>query len=276
MPELPEVETIKNELINAKLVGKKIKNVDVFNFSTIAKYDPVKFINKLEGCSILSINRKGKFIHFELNEEHLFIHLRMTGKFLISSKAINPGKHERVRITFEDGTRLCYHDTRKFGRWYLVKEENMITSSIGIEPLSSEFTLFYFKQLLKGKKTRLKPFLLDQKKIAGLGNIYVDEALWEAKLHPETTINHLTLKQITALHQAIIKVLQKGIEHRGTSLGTGKTNYYDTSGERGGNQYHLNVFRRQGKDCSVCGNKIERIVVAQRGTHICSHCQKKY
>lgn len=273
MPELPEVETIKNELIHAGFIGKKIQKVDVYNPSTIFKIDPLVFEKNLKNCVVLSIKRKGKFIYLELNEGHLFIHLRMTGKFLIAAKDKNPGKYERLRLTFEDGTLLCFEDTRKFGRWYLVNDEAEITSKIGVEPLSDAFSLSYFKQLVKGKKTRLKPFLLDQTKVAGLGNIYVDEALWEAQLHPEMTIDKLTSKQISELHHAVIKVLQKGIEHRGTSLGAGKTNYYSTSGESGGNQYYLNVFRRHGKECLRCGTKIQRIVVAQRGTHFCPECQ---
>jgi formamidopyrimidine-DNA glycosylase len=199
----------------------------------------------------------------------------MTGKFLFTNKNDDSfHSHERIRLHLSDGRILRYEDQRKFGKWTLATDPEEILGNIGIEPLSPEFTLKTFQDIIKSHKRRAKAFLLDQRYIAGLGNIYVDEALWDAKIHPLRDVSTLSNSEVKALYEAIPKVLQRGVDNIGTSLGAQRANYFSLSGKRGGNQYQLKVFRRDGELCSRCHTKIVRIVVAQRGTHICPHCQQ--
>jgi formamidopyrimidine-DNA glycosylase len=275
VPELPEVETIVRELREAGLPGVKIKRAVVLWERTIAEPSPSTFSQHIANQSILEISRRGKFIVFSLTDYSLLVHLRMTGKFLISFEDTLPTSHERVRLYLSDGRILRYEDQRKFGKWHLTNEPQNILNQIGLEPLSTSFTLDAFKNLLQGKKRQIKPFLLDQKFVAGIGNIYVDEALWLAKIHPLRTLESLKANEVQALHKAIITVLNKGIDNVGTSLGATRANYYSVSGRRGNNQETLKVFRCDGLPCPRCNKTIEKIIVGQRGTHFCPSCQIK-
>jgi formamidopyrimidine-DNA glycosylase len=169
---------------------------------------------------------------------------------------------------------LRFHDPRKFGRLHLVKDPERILDRLGAEPLASEFTAKSLAERLMPRKRLLKPLLLDQAFIAGIGNIYVDEALWEAKLHPRRIAASLSMPEIKALHRAIPKVLKRGLKNLGTSLGSGETNFYSVARHRGRNKEQLKVFRRTGLSCPRCRTPIERIIVGQRSTHICAKCQK--
>lgn len=273
MPELPEVETIARGLRNANLIGLGIDKAHVFWDRSIAHPGREQFVNAISGQRILDIDRRGKHLIFRLSRDTLLVHLRMTGKFLISTDALETDSHERVRLVLSDGRILRYEDQRKFGKWILTNRPETFLDKIGIEPLSSEFTLAAFQACLKGKNRQIKPFLLDQTVIAGLGNIYVDEALWAAKVHPERSASTLSAKEMRELHSAIIDVLEKGLQNAGTSLGLGRSNYMTASGSRGSNQQALQVFRREGLPCHRCHTPIEKMVVAQRGTHYCPHCQ---
>lgn len=274
MPELPEVETIVRELKALSLVGKQIKEAQVFWERIVEAPQAKKFVQLLQNQIIDHIERRGKYLVFTLSDYTLLVHLRMTGKFEFISKNAPINKHEHVRLIFTDDSTLRYEDPRKFGRWSLIKDVKEKMSTLGLEPLSSDFTLEAFGGLLKNHSSKIKPFLLNQKYIAGLGNIYVDEALWEAKIHPQRLTNSLTLFETKQLHKAIIKVLTIAIKNLGTSLGTGKGNYLNVSGQSGGHQYHLNVFRQNGKACPRCKSRISRTIVAQRGTHFCPECQR--
>lgn len=276
MPELPEVETIVRELQGSKLKGVRISDVSIFWERSIQKDSPEAFHQKVVGKKIEDIMRSGKHIVFHLDQGVLYLHLRMTGKLIFISPDESPSKHERVRLLFSDGRCLRYEDQRKFGKWRYLESADVgeKEAAIGLEPLSEKFTLVAFKHLLEHHKQKLKPFLLNQRYIAGLGNIYVDEALWVSCLHPEKLTNTLTNKEMQALHKAIIAVLEKGIKNQGTTLGNLNSNYFSVSGRRGGNQYQLNVFRQEGLTCSRCGSTIVKMTVAQRGTHICPSCQK--
>lgn len=269
MPELPEVETIVLELKQSKLVGKKILQGEVFWNRTITTPLVDQFLHTIKNQTILNIHRQGKYIIFHLSAAYLLVHLRMTGKFLFTL----PTHHERIRLYLDDGRILHYADQRKFGRFYLVETLDQI-KHIGIDPLSNLFTFNALKSFLSAHARQIKPFLLDQKYVSGLGNIYVDEALWEAKIHPQKLSNTLSDTEMHALYAAIPNVLEKGIQNLGTSLGVHQANYFSVSGKRGGNQYKLNVFRRDGKPCPRCGHTIIKLRVAQRGTHICSTCQR--
>jgi len=273
MPELPEVETIVREMHESQLRGLKIQKVIIFWNRTLANQSPEAFAKQIKNQTIEDIKRRGKFIVFTLTQSTLIVHLRMTGKFFIDSKETPPHPHERVRLYLNDGRFLRYEDQRKFGKWYLLESEALL-EKIGIEPLSPEFTLDAFKDLLKGQKRRIKPFLLDQHYVAGVGNIYADEALWAAKIHPARTVDGLKENEIKALYKAIISVLQAGVENTGTSLGAARANYYSVSGRRGNNQDKLKVFRRDGLPCPRCHTAIQKITLAQRGTHFCPNCQK--
>jgi len=274
MPELPEVETIVRELCESDLIGKKICEVKVFWPRTIAIPNMADFCSQLVNQVIAKISRRGKFIVFTLSKDTLLIHLRMTGKLFFFNKEKKPSAHERLRIRLDDDRYLCYEDQRKFGKWYLLSNPETKLSELGIEPLSKVFTLKALQQLIRKSSQQIKSFLLNQHHIAGLGNIYVDEALWEAKIHPARKTNSLSHTEIVALHRAIPNVLKQGIAHMGTSLGSKLANYFSVSGRRGGNQTQLKVFRREGLPCSRCHNQMIKISLAQRGTHLCPNCQK--
>lgn len=274
MPELPEVETIVREMREAGLEGIEIKKALVLWPRSISTLNSELFCQQIAHQTIKSINRRGKFLVFSLSEDTLLVHLRMTGKFLIEThKEPEFHPHERVRLYLSDGWLLRYIDQRKFGKWYLVTNPEEHLSKLGLEPLSDEFTLNAFQELIKTHKAPIKPFLLNQKYIVGLGNIYVDEALWLAKVHPLRQLSILNKKEIVALHASIIQVLKTGVENAGTSLGAKRANYFSVSGRRGNNQTKLNVFRRDGEPCPRCQTTLIKIVVAQRGTHLCSSCQ---
>ena len=276
LPELPEVQTIVDSLITAGIEGRRIQLARVYWPRTIATSKPKSFCQRLKNKRIRSILRRGKFILLHLSDGlHLIIHLRMTGRFdLGPSKLQQQEPHVQVVLVLDDDRHLMFHDTRKFGRFYLTTDPDTILGDLGPEPLSSGFTAKTFIKLLRNRKRQLKPLLLDQRFLAGLGNIYVDEALWASSIHPLRSAHSLNEKEAKSLHRAIRSVLRQAIANSGTSLGQGLGNYAWLNQQRGRNSDALSVFRRTGQDCMRCGNPIERIVVAQRGTHICTTCQK--
>ena len=274
MPELPEVHTILEELRDAVLIGQSIEDVIISWPRTIDKMDAVDFRNILLHKQIIDLKRRGKFILIMLSDGWcLCIHLRMTGKLLLLPHLSPATSHVRLQLQLSDQRQLHFHDTRKFGRWYLVRDCNEVVGQLGPEPLGEDFSLTRFCEQLKARKTALKPLLLDQHFLAGLGNIYVDEALFEAGLHPLQRAFTLKSDQVQRLHKSIISVLKQGVSYRGTSLGKGKANYYRPDGSSGIHQNILKVFRRTGQSCPNCGQTIQRIVVAQRSTHFCPKCQ---
>lgn len=197
----------------------------------------------------------------------------MSGRLHLVAAEQKRQKHEHVLLNLAGGQQLRFHDTRKFGRLYLIADTDPILGRLGPEPLLKGFTCQQLAQRLKARKRLLKPLLLDQTFIAGLGNIYVDEALWESKIHPCRPAASLSETEIRALHRAIRRVLKRGLRNLGTSLGTGKTNFYSVAKHQGRNRDQLKVFRRTGQPCPRCGKAVERIIVSQRSTHICPMCQ---
>jgi formamidopyrimidine-DNA glycosylase len=275
MPELPEVQTVTDELIGAGLVGRTVVGVTVYWARSIAAPRADVFAERLKGERFERISRRGKFIVCELlSGASLLIHLRMTGRFHLVEATTAVDVHDRIVVRLDDGRELRYHDTRKFGRWYYVADSQAILGQLGLEPLDPTFTVSALARVLVSRKRLLKPLLLDQTLIAGLGNIYVDEALWEARLHPCRHASELTREEITRLHHAIRSVLRRGIRNMGTTLGTGEANFYSVSRRSGRNRDRLRVFRRTGQPCQRCGTPIERTVVGQRSTHLCPRCQK--
>ena len=278
MPELPEVETIVRDLNTQKLACTGILRSHVFWNRSIALPKHTRFCDEIRGAQILRFHRHGKLIAADLTGgKTLFIHLRMTGKILIRKEA-SALPHERVRLDLSDGRFLSFLDTRKFGRWYLTPQPGSILNRLGPEPFGTIFTPAWLEKQLQKHRRRLKPLLLDQSFVAGLGNIYADEALWESRLHPARMSHSLRPDETRDLHTAIRKVLRRGIRNLGTSLGSNATHYYSVGGRRGRNQDALNIFRKTGLPCPRCKKTIQRLVIAQRSTHICPACQplKKY
>jgi len=274
MPELPEVQTVVDDLKAAGFEGAVVTRADIFWPKTICGLSAAAFQRKIKGLTIDAIRRRGKFIVFDFYDDgHLLIHLRMSGRLLIKTTGLPRLKHEHVVLNFKD-RQLRFHDTRKFGRFYLVRDANQILGRLGPEPLDSSFRAAGFATMLKNRGCMMKPLLLDQSFIAGLGNIYVDEALWDARIHPQKMAAELDALETKSLYHAIRKVLRRGLKNMGTTLGSGQTNFFSIAGHTGRNREQLKVFRRNGLACPRCRMVIKRIVVGQRSTHVCEGCQK--
>jgi formamidopyrimidine-DNA glycosylase len=274
MPELPEVETIRRTLQNL-VVGKTIDNVQVHWPKIVKKPVEVEqFKDALIGETITDINRRGKFLIINLNTYALVSHLRMEGKYGLFNSDEPYDKHTHVIFHFTDGTELRYRDVRKFGTMHLFLkgEENndLPLSQLGPEPFSSSFTNQYLQGKLKKTERKIKPVLLDQTIVTGLGNIYVDEALFRAKIHPERKANTLNSDELINLHQEIIATLSEAVEKGGSTI----RSYVNSQGEIGMFQLQLLAYGRKGEECKRCGTPIEKIVTAGRGTHFCPNCQK--
>jgi len=274
MPELPEVETIARDLKSAGIVGKTISCAHVYWTRTIAEPSVPVFCRLIEKKRVAAVGRRGKYLVMDLaGGWHLLMHLRMSGRLHWVFSEAERLHHEHVVLAFEDGSELRFHDTRKFGRMYLTNDAERIFGRLGPEPLDPGFTPRALFEGLRARRRLIKPLLLDQRFIAGLGNIYTDEALWEARIHPRRLSDSLSPQESKALHTAIRKVLRRGLKNLGTSLGTGKANFYSVGRRRGRNRDELNVFRRTGEPCPRCETPIQRIIVGQRSTHICPKCQ---
>ena len=269
MPELPEVESVVSSLKAASLIGKTLSSVQI-----ICPKIPSELSQLIEH-RIEGIERRGKYIHFRFSSGiHLIIHLRMTGQFLLKAKKASAAKHERVIFNFKEGIALAFHDTRRFATFDLTRDPDAIFSKLGPEPLDPAFSAEQFFSSISQKSKAIKASLLDQGIIAGVGNIYADEALWDAKIHPERPSSDLSKKESEQLLKSIQKVLRNGIQNGGTSLGSGSPNFHHLNGQSGNNQNTLNVYGKEGESCARCGRSIEKIAVKQRGTHFCPICQK--
>lgn len=275
MPELPEVQTIVDDLNALDLFHLPITATRIFWPRVLAVPSPQAFQRQMKGKTIARVWRRGKYIVFDISEGgSLLIHLRMSGRLHWVLSGTERSRHEQVILHFKNGWELRFYDPRKFGRCYWVEDSNCILGSLGPEPLEPQFTLKVFKERLNARRRRLKPLLLDQSIIAGLGNIYVDEALWESRIHPNRMPASLLLPEMRALHRSIPKVLKRGLKNFGTTLGNGKANFYSISKGEGRNRSRLKVFRRTGFPCPRCQTVIERLIVSQRSTHICPQCQR--
>jgi formamidopyrimidine-DNA glycosylase len=272
MPELPEIETLRRDLISLGLPGRRITDVRIFWERSIQSPSPGDFSSLIRGRRVSGIRRRGKYLALDLEGNmSLLIHFRMTGGLIFTDKETDPDPHDRVIFGLDEGS-LVFHDTRKFGRMVLTDEPETILHSLGPEPFDSSLTPELFFSRLTSRKRVLKALLLDQGFIAGLGNIYADESLFAAGLHPLTPSNVLDRSESEKLLRCIREVLDRGIRNRGTSLGDGESNF-SSSGRYGRNADSLQVFRRAGKPCPRCAAPVERIIVAQRSTHFCPVCQ---
>ncbi|MFM1654242.1 DNA-formamidopyrimidine glycosylase [Brevibacillus sp. B_LB10_24] len=274
MPELPEVETVVRTL--RKLVQEKvIASVSVTLPRIVRRPDDVEaFKAQLSGQMIRQIDRRAKFIKFVLDRDVLISHLRMEGRYGLYQADDPVEKHTHVIFHFTDGTELRYRDVRQFGTMDLIplgmELEMEPLAKLGPEPLDEQFTLPVFHTMLKGRTTKIKPLLLNQEFLVGLGNIYVDEALFRAGIHPERPAGKLTRGQVAKLYDSIIATLGEAIEQGGSSI----KSYVNGQGEMGMFQQSLNVYGRADEPCNVCSTPIVRMVVGGRGTHICPKCQK--
>jgi formamidopyrimidine-DNA glycosylase len=274
MPELPEVQTVVSGL-NDILKGKTIKNTIIYDNTVVGYPDNDDFIQLSEGKKIKSLDRRGKYIiiNFVDSQYRLIIHLRMSGKLLYKERNENREKHTHVVFEFEDNTDLRFNNVRKFGRMYIVNNDSLNEAgnliNLGIEPLSNEFTIELFKKMLKNHKAMIKPLLMNQEFIAGIGNIYADEALFLSGIRPDRKSNELTDKEIRDLHKQIIKILKKGIKMGGTSI----SDYVNALGKTGDFQHELNVYNNEGKECVKCGEKIQKEKFSGRSARFCPNCQ---
>ena len=265
MPELPEVETIARAL-KPELVDKTIISADLRWARTLATPSPHQFKKLIAGQKIVDVSRRAKYLILHLETFSLLVHLRMSGDLVIRAGKIKPEKHDRLLLHLSDQNYLAFNDTRKFGRVWLTDMPQKILGKLGPEPLEKNFTSHWLFQHLHARKRYLKPLLLDQTFIAGLGNIYTDECLHLAQLNPQAASNNITQKQAEALRKAIRSILREGIRRNGASI--------DWVYRGGDYQNHFRVYGREGSPCPVCGAAIKKITVGQRGTHFCPDCQR--
>jgi formamidopyrimidine-DNA glycosylase len=271
MPELPEVETIARLLRQGgaesqSLLGKRIIKVCLLWERTLATPTPAEFDARLTGQVFQDISRRGKYLIFHLSEgDKLVFHLRMSGDMLLQPDDGPPAPHDRLVLSLHDAQRLAFNDARKFGRVWLVADLQTITQNLGPEPLEPGFNPEVLYERLQSHRRQIKPLLLDQSFLAGLGNIYADEALHMAGIHPLRLSNNLDYSEAERLWRSIRQVLQEGIRLSGASI--------DWVYRGGQFQNQFRVYQRAGEACPVCHTPICRIVVGQRGTHYCPVCQ---
>jgi len=272
MPELPEVETLAREL-RGVLVGRSVVGVEVRWPRTVAAPDPETFARRLVGRRIWEIRRRGKWLLLGLDEgDWLLVHLRMSGRLAVERADAPEDAHTRVVFHLDDGRRLRFSDPRKFGRMALTACPEEWLGDLGPEPLDPDLTPERLAGMLRGRRVRLKPLLADQRFLAGLGNIYADEVLWRAGLHPLRCAHTLTPGEVTRLHGAMREVLEEAIARRGTTLPDQR--YVLPDGRPGEFAAHLAVYGREGQPCPRCGAPIARARVGGRSAHFCPQCQR--
>jgi formamidopyrimidine-DNA glycosylase len=300
MPELPEVETLVRRL-REPVIGRTIEAVTIYWKRTVARPAPKETARLLRGYTVQAIDRRAKYLVFTLathpltarrahastsrrsahalsDAEHrgragrhasppifLLIHLKMSGKLSVVSSSAPLEKHDRVVFHLDNGQQLRFNDVRKFGKIWVVIDPEEVTGSIGPEPLAADFNLPKFRTLVQSRSGVIKPLLLNQTFLAGVGNIYADESLWLAKIHPLRRADSLSDAEIAALYRSIRKVLRRAIEDQGTDAGDGVIE----------GDYHPRVYGREGQPCYRCHQPLHKIVVGQRGTHFCPQCQSR-
>jgi formamidopyrimidine-DNA glycosylase len=273
MPELPEVETVRRTLLHL-VKGKMIERIDVHWPKIIKEPDDVEiFKMMLVGETIEDVRRRGKFLLIDLTHYTLVSHLRMEGKYKVADIEEPSDKHTHVFFTFTDGTQLRYRDVRKFGTMHVYKkgteEEHNPLKLLGPEPFDESFTPDYLREKLQRTNRKIKVALLDQHIVVGLGNIYVDEVLYRARIHPERAASSLTEEEVTRVWEQTVETLQESVDRGGSTIRT----YINSQGKIGTFQESLLVYGRKGKSCPECGVPIEKTVLGGRGTHYCPNCQ---
>lgn len=270
MPELPEVETIAAALRqgskdNPSLIGRQVIGALVLWEKTVSGMPPQEFTNRIQGQRIQDIGRRGKYLLFHITNDVLLIHLRMSGDLLVEPDSNPVAQHYRLVIRLDRGLRLAFNDPRKFGRVWLTHTPDLVLGLLGPEPLDERLSGQDFYRRLHACRRQLKPLLLDQSFLAGLGNIYTDEALHLSKIHPLVRADALTPAQADTLLTSIRQVLQEGIRRQGASI--------DWVYRGGDFQNYFRVYQRTGLPCPECGNPIQKMIIGQRSTHYCPVCQ---
>jgi formamidopyrimidine-DNA glycosylase len=273
VPELPEVETIRRQLA-PHLEGRTLQRVEILDPRWTRPVAPAEVAGQLQGHRVDHVGRSGKYLVWELEDEtFLLAHLRMTGAFLFDPE-VEP-THTRVRIELDGGHRLIYVDPRRFGTGEVVHGEHerdaFLRARLGVEPMTPAFTADYLRAATRGRTAPIKSFILDQRRISGVGNIYADEALWRAKIHPLRPAGSLRGRQFEALRAGIEDALQAGIESKGATI----DDFRHLDGAYGSFQDRFLVHLREGQPCVRCGTTIRKLVVGGRGTYVCEHCQPR-
>ncbi len=269
MPELPEVETVKNEL-TPHIVGHRISGLTLFWEGIVRQPSVEEFRSRLIGQEIAGVARRGKYLILSLNgSEVLIIHLKMSGSLLLKPASAEADKYVRAVFFLDGETALHFRDPRKFGIMWLVEDRQEVVGKLGPEPLEAGFTPQLLAKLLAKRTAPIKALLCDQSVIAGIGNMYADEALFAAKIHPLRSGGSLSRDEVARLHRAIKQVLRAAISHKGASI----MNYYRPDGTLGTAHFEFKVAHRRGENCPVCGAPLKRITVRNRGTYFCPKCQ---
>ena len=275
MPELPEVETVRRSLAPV-LEGHRFEEVRIADPRLTRPLDPDEVARELDGETVALVDRRGKYliVRFESGRA-LLIHLRMTGSLLHAPSGELPDDpYRRAVITLDNGSDVAYRDVRRFGTWLLLEPEEVesyVDTRVGREPLAEGYKAKHLAEKLVNRKAPVKAAILDQRTVAGVGNIYADEALWRARVHPLTPAHELDVDSVKALHRAIRKSLELGIARQGSTL----RDYRTPDGESGGMQHEFKVYGRGGEPCERCGTPIDKIRVAGRGTWYCPSCQRR-
>jgi formamidopyrimidine-DNA glycosylase len=268
LPELPEVETIKSEL-SPHVIGRRFTDVTVCDAKLVRQPSVEEFRRKLIGKKINNLERRGKYLIFHLSSGGvLIIHLKMSGALLLNLEQTD--RHARVIFNLDNSSQLIFTDRRRLGALWLVENERAIIGKLGPEPLTPEFTAELLAKRSQKHKAPIKAVLLDQSFIAGIGNMYADEALFAARIHPLRKANSLSPKEIRNLHKAIVDVLRSAIDSKGASIDT----YKRPDGQLGTAHSNFSVAHRGGKPCPICGTPIQRLAIRNRGSYFCPNCQK--
>jgi formamidopyrimidine-DNA glycosylase len=277
MPELPEVETIRRQLAPA-VEGRVLERMEVLDARWCDPAPPDEVADAVRGRRVERLSRRGKYLIWELEDEvYVAMHLRMTGNLLVvpAGEDTQDRPHLRVRLVLDDGKRVLFVDVRRFGTGIaLLGEaalEEYFSSRLGVEPLSPEFTADALRALARGRKAPVKAFLLSQERVAGVGNIYADEALFRAKIHPLRPVGTLRRAQIVALRDPVVESLEAGIDAKGASI----DDFRHTDGAQGSFQDRFLIHLREGEPCVRCGNTVKKMRAAGRGTYVCEHCQPR-
>ena len=275
MPELPEVETVRRQLEPA-LVGRRFERVEIDDSRLVRPFEPVAVAAELEGERVSALDRRGKYLIFRFESGRvLLVHLRMTGSFKHRRNGLlADDPHRRAVVRLDDGSDVAYRDVRRFGTWLMLEPGELdpyLADRLGDEPLVAGFTPAGLAKRLAGRRAPIKAALLDQRTLAGLGNIYVDEALWHAKIHPKRPAGELDRNDVRRLHGAIRRVLETAISRRGSTL----RDYSTPRGRRGSMQHAFKVYGRADQPCDRCGTPIEKTRAGGRGTWYCPYCQPR-
>jgi len=273
MPELPEVETIRRHLA-PRVEGRVLRELEVMDARWCSPLAAHEVASAVEGRRVDALTRRGKYLIWELHDDvHLMMHLRMTGTLLLDPA--EPPRHRRVRAAFDDGQQLYFDDPRRFGTGELALGSDALdeffAGRLGVEPFSPEFTSAHLYALTRARRAPIKAFLLDQRRIAGVGNIYADEALFRAGIHPLRPAGRLTRSQVAALRDGVLASLEAGLDAKGASI----DDFRDPDGVQGSFQDRFLIHLREGEPCLVCGRPVRKLRVAGRGTYVCERCQPR-